>query len=106
MGIVNGFSAITGTMVPPLTAMVLGSDPSDPFRWRAVFYSGVILYCLAFTSFCFFGKFEPQKFNNIGYEFKALQDTEDEEDEMNEFDPHQGSGNSHRTTSQNGQPWL
>ena len=52
------------------------------------------------------GKFEPQKFNDIGYEFKALQDTEGEEDEMNVFDPHQDSDNSHRTTSQNGQPRL
>ena len=64
-GIVNGFSAIAGVLVPPLTAMVLDDDPHDPARWRIIFNSGVFFYCAAFFAFCFFGKFDPEPFNNM-----------------------------------------
>ena len=41
-------------------------DPTKPSNWRAVFFSGVVLYSAALVVFILFARFEPEPFNSAG----------------------------------------
>lgn len=64
-GIVNGFGAGTGFVVPLITAAFTSENPSNPLGWRYVFLLATVIYAIAFCFYCFAGSAEPQRFNYI-----------------------------------------